>query len=93
MSVNPFAVISPEELDAEKAVHLFVEMYSDYPQIKRPGNIIMTGARGCGKSMLIRCCLPDVMMLKEKKSFSELEYLAFHIPVKKQVCAFLNCVF
>ena len=83
MSVNPFAVISPEELDAEKAVHLFVEMYSDYPQIKRPGNIIMTGARGCGKSMLIRCCLPDVMMLKEKKSFSELEYLAFHIPVKK----------
>lgn len=83
MSVNPFAVISPEELDAEKAAHLFVEMYSDYPQIKRPGNIIMTGARGCGKSMLIRCCLPDVLMLKDRKSFSDLEYLAFHIPVKK----------
>ena len=72
-----------EELDAEKAAHLFVEMYSDYPQIKRPGNIIMTGARGCGKSMLIRCCLPDVLMLKDRKSFSDLEYLAFHIPVKK----------
>ena len=52
---NPFAVVSPEEMKAEKAAQLFVEMYSDYPQIKRPGNIIMTGARGCGKTMLIRC--------------------------------------
>ena len=41
---NPFAVVSPEEMKAEKAAQLFVEMYSDYPQIKRPGNIIMTGA-------------------------------------------------
>lgn len=81
--MNPFAVVSPEELQADKAAELFVEMYSDYPQIKRPGNIIMTGARGCGKTMLIRCCSPDVLMLKDKKKLSELEYLAFHIPVKK----------
>ena len=83
MIANPFAVVSPEEMNAETAAQLFVEMYSDYPQIKRPGNIIMTGARGCGKTMLIRCCLPDVLMLKDGKSFDELEYLAFHIPVKK----------
>lgn len=83
MIVNPFAVVSPEEMDAEKAAQLFVEMYSDYPQVKRPGNIIMTGARGCGKTMLIRCCLPDVLMLKDQKRLDELEYLAFHIPVKK----------
>lgn len=81
--MNPFAVVSPEELQAAKAAELFVEMYSDYPQIKRPGNIIMTGARGCGKTMLIRCCSPDVLMLKDKKALNELEYLAFHIPVKK----------
>lgn len=80
---NPFAVVSPEEMKAEKAAQLFVEMYSDYPQIKRPGNIIMTGARGCGKTMLIRCCSPDVLMLKDNKRLDELEYLAFHIPVKK----------
>lgn len=83
MIANPFAVVSPEEMNAEKAAQLFVEMYSDYPQIKRPGNIIMTGARGCGKTMLIRCCLPDVLMLKDGKELNELEYLAFHIPVKK----------
>ena len=85
MIANPFAVVSPEEMTAEKAAQLFVEMYSDYPQIKRPGNIIMTGARGCGKTMLIRCCQPDVLMLKDgiKKRLDEIEYLAFHIPVKK----------
>lgn len=83
MVVNPFAVVSPEELEAEKAAQLFVEMYSDYPQIKKPGNIIMSGARGCGKTMLIRCCMPDVLMLKDGKKLNELEYISFHIPVKK----------
>ena len=78
MIANPFAVVSPEEMTAEKAAQLFVEMYSDYPQIKRPGNIIMTGARGCGKTMLIRCCQPDVLMLKDgiKKRLDEIDPLS-----------------
>jgi len=84
---NPFAVISPEEMDAQKAKQLFVEMYSDFPQIRRAGNIIMSGARGCGKSMLIRCSLPDVLMLpdanKQQTASSDLDYLSFHVPVKK----------
>jgi hypothetical protein len=83
MSDNPFSVTTPEEMTAKQANQLFVEMYSDYPQIGRPGNLLMTGARGTGKSMLIRCSLPDVMMIKDSKSFSELDYVAFHIPVKK----------
>lgn len=83
--MNPFAVISPEEMSAEQANQLFVEMYSDFPQIKRPGNVIISGARGCGKSMLIRCSMPDVLMLKDKKKFSELDYLAIHVPIKKTI--------
>jgi len=85
MLTNPFAVTSPEEMKAEKANELFVELYNtDFPQITRPGNIIMTGSRGCGKSMLIRCSLPDVIMLKKEGCrASDLEYLAFHVPVKK----------
>lgn len=43
---NPFAVISPEEMTAKQANQLFVEMHSDFPQIKRPGNVIISGARG-----------------------------------------------
>ena len=80
---NPFAVISPEEMNAEEANQLFVELHSDFPQIKRPGNVIISGARGCGKSMLIRCSLPDVLMLKDGKSLSQLDYLALRVHVKR----------
>lgn len=83
MYKNPFAVVTPEEMKAEEANQLFVEMHSDFPQIKRPGNVIITGARGCGKSMLIRCSLPDVLMLKDNKKLSELDYLALRIHVKR----------
>lgn len=80
---NPFAVISPEELTAEQANQLFVEMHSDYPEITRPGNTLIMGARGCGKSMLIRCSLPDFLMVREKKSFSQLPYLAVCVSIKR----------
>ena len=88
---NPFAVVSPEEMKAEKAAQLFVEMYSDYPQIKRPGNIIMTGARGCGKTMLIRCCSPDVLTMDTKREPRQLARLPelsvrFYIPSVGEVC-------
>lgn len=79
---NPFAVMSPEEMTAEQANELFVELHSDFPQIKRPGNIIITGARGCGKTMLIRCSMPDVLMLGGKR-LSELDYLALRVHVKR----------
>ncbi len=80
---NPFAVITPEELSAEQADQLFVEMYSDFPEITREGNAIITGARGCGKSMLIRCSQPDVQMIREDKHFEELQYVALNVPIKR----------
>lgn len=83
MKDNPFAIISPEELTAEQAYQLFVEMNSDYPEITRSGNTMIMGARGCGKSMLIRCSMPDVLMIKEGKAFEELPFLAFCVPIKK----------
>lgn len=83
MPRNPFASISPEDLDAVEANQLFVELHSDYPEITREGNTLIMGARGCGKSMMIRCSLPDVLMLSRKKQFNELPYLAFCIPVEK----------
>ena len=80
---NPFAVVSPEELSADEADQLFVEMHSDYPEITREGNTLITGARGCGKSMLIRCSLPDVLMLRKNLKFSDLPYLAVNVSIKK----------
>lgn len=83
MGNNPFAIVSPEYLNAEQANQLFVDLYSDYPEVTRAGNTFITGARGCGKSMLIRCSLSDVLMMREQKKFSELPFAAFCIPIKK----------
>lgn len=80
---NPFAIISPEDLNAIQADQLFVELYSNFPETTREGNSLIMGARGCGKSMMIRCSLPDVLMLRKKIGFSKLPYLAFCVPVKK----------
>lgn len=83
MPNNPFAIISPEDLNAVQADQLFVELNSDYPEITREGNTLIFGARGCGKSMMIRCSLPDVLMIRKNKKFDELPYLAFCVPVEK----------
>lgn len=80
---NPFAIISPEDLNAKQADQLFVELYSHFPEITREGNSLIMGARGCGKSMMIRCSLPDVLMLRKELEFNKLPYLAFCVPVKK----------
>lgn len=83
MIKNPFAVVSPEELSAEQANQLFVETYSDYPEINRPGNTLVTGARGCGKTMLIRCSQPDFLMVRKNLSFSQLPYFSVNVSIKK----------
>ena len=79
---NPFTIISPEDLNAELANQLFVEVYSDFPQVKNAGHSMIVGARGSGKSMIFRCLLPDVLKLTENCAFSDLEFVAFHIPIK-----------
>ena len=79
---NPFTIISPEDLNAELANQLFVEVYSDFPQVKNAGHSMIIGARGSGKSMIFRCLLPDVLMLTNECDFKELEFIAFHIPIK-----------
>ena len=83
MIKNPFAVVSPEELSAEQANQLFVETNSDYPEINRPGNTLVTGARGCGKTMLIRCSQPDFLMVRKKLAFSQLPYFSVNVSIKK----------
>lgn len=80
--MNPFTIISPEDLNAEHANQLFVEVYSDFPQVKNAGHSMIVGARGSGKSMIFRCLLPDVLKLTENCTFADLEFLAFHIPIK-----------
>lgn len=80
---NPFSVMVPDEMTAEEANEIFVELHADRPEVRGLGNIMISGVRGCGKSMLIRCSLCDFIMIREGKKFSELPYLAVSLPVKK----------
>ena len=80
---NPFSVMVPDEMTAEEANEIFVELHADRPEVRGLGNIMISGVRGCGKSMLIRCSLCDFIMIREGKRFSELPYLAVSLPVKK----------
>ena len=80
--INPFTVTSPEKLDAERAKQLFVEVFTDFPQVENAGNAMIVGARGAGKSMMFRCLLPDVMMKRCACKFNKLPFVAFHIPIK-----------
>ena len=81
---NPFVYIGPEEMTPEQTKQLFVELYSEFPRITRSGNVFITGARGTGKSMMIRYAMPDVQILvNEGRAFSELDCIAFHVKVKR----------
>lgn len=79
---NPFAVTSPEKMSAEDAERLFVEVFTDFPQVEKPGNAMIIGARGSGKSMMFRCLLPDVLMKRNDCDFANLPFVGFHIPIK-----------
>ena len=89
-NTNPFAVTSPEKLTADEAERLFVEVFTDFPQVEKPGNAMILGARGSGKSMMFRCLLPDVLMKRTKCDFTGLPFVAFHITIKNTQSNFLH---
>lgn len=80
---NPFSVTSPEELTDEQMVKLFVDVFSDFSKIKLEGHTFIHGARGTGKSMMLRFLEPLVQMKSEKLGrTSDLPFYAVHIPIK-----------
>lgn len=83
MSKNPFGVQNPEHVDAEYIARNFVEVQTDFPRLKEPGNTFIHGARGTGKSMLLRSLEPRVMILQEKAAkLKDLPFVAVHVPLR-----------
>lgn len=83
MSPNPFGVQNPEHVDPEYIARNFVEVWTDFPRLKEHSNTFVHGARGTGKSMLLRSLEPRVMILKEEASkLKELPFLAVHVPLR-----------
>jgi hypothetical protein len=84
MTKNPFGVLSPEQLDADYIAKNFVNVFTDLPRVKDLGNTFISGARGTGKSMLLRALEPKVMLaLGEITNIKELSFLSIHVPLRK----------
>ncbi len=81
MSTNPFAVSSPEMMDAAEMLRLFVPLSENF-EIDSPGHVFIHGHRGCGKSMMLRKMTPDCMMLSGSVALSELPYLGLYATIK-----------
>ncbi|MDO7877356.1 hypothetical protein Q5H93_21605 [Hymenobacter sp. ASUV-10] len=81
--MNPFAVQTPEDISAQEAFDLFVDVFTDFNQVRLPGHTFLHGPRGSGKSMMFRFMLPDCQMLNLKQPLPQHNYFSVYIPVKK----------
>jgi len=82
---NPFSVVSPEALSPKDIANLFVDVFTDFPRVQDIGHTFIHGARGSGKSMLLRYLEPAVQIeAKQVENILGLKYLAIHVPIKKE---------
>ncbi len=79
---NPFAVQTPEDISAEDIKSLFVDVFNDFYNIKKPGHTFLHGPRGSGKSMMFRYLEPDCQKLVHNAGLDALHFLAVYVPIK-----------
>lgn len=80
---NPFEIKTPESNSAEDILELFVDVFSDFWQVKEIGHTFLNGPRGSGKSMMFRYMMPDCQMLKTGCKANELDFFAVYVGVKQ----------
>lgn len=83
MSKNPFEIKTPEQNTADEIVNLFVDVFTDFFQVKEANHTFINGPRGSGKSMMFRYILPDCQKIVKKCEFNELDFFSIYIPIKK----------
>lgn len=82
--INPFSVKTPENLSPEDIASLFVDVFSDYPKLLHTEHTFLHGARGTGKSMMLRFMEPKVQIAAGKvNAVANLPFYAVHMPIKK----------
>src|ERR1035437_385843 len=82
LSENPFTVQTPEEISAEDATALFVDMFTDFEKLHHVGHTFVHGPRGSGKSMMFRFMQPDCQCLDKKTPLHKLRYFGAYVPIK-----------
>src|SRR5215212_3394653 len=79
---NPFAVQTPEAISAEDVIFLFVDVFTEFYNVLKPGHTFLHGPRGSGKSMMFRYMQPDCQLLVKKVPLDSIEYLSVYVSVK-----------
>ena len=79
---NPFAVQTPEGIPAADMDSLFVDVFTDFYNIKRVGHTFLHGPRGSGKSMMFRYLEPDCQCFALHQSVAELPFFAVYVSIK-----------
>ena len=82
LTVNPFKVFTPEDMLPADVAKLFVDVFTDFPKIRDRGHTLVSGPRGCGKSMIFRYMMPDCQVLSLQCSFDKLPFFSVLISIK-----------
>lgn len=80
--MNPFDVKTPEKLGASEIHELFVDVFTDFGQVKEVFHTFLNGPRGSGKSMMFRYMMPDCQMLDKDCTLTDLDFFSLYIPIK-----------
>lgn len=79
---NPFKVFTPEDLNTQQTIDLFVEVpYLN--KVQDIGNTMLNGPRGSGKSMLFRYMKVDCQMMVNDGRLHDLPFFGVLISIKK----------
>jgi hypothetical protein len=79
---NPFKVLTPEDMDAADVQALFVDVFTDFYKILEQGHTMVSGPRGCGKSMMFRYLLPDCQRLARGCELGQLAFCGVLVSIK-----------
>lgn len=86
-STNPFVVESPEKLSAKQIVDLFIERFTQLETVRQRRHTFIWGARGSGKSMMLRYLEPQCQAIAQgniAKFLNQVEaLLAVYCPCKE----------
>ncbi len=85
---NPFAVFSPEGLNAKEVVDLFIEASPGVDSIQTDGHAMLLGPRGAGKSMILRYMEPDCQRIALRsegieRQLCDLPYYSAYITIRE----------
>ncbi len=82
---NPFSGKKPDEMSPSFVAKYFVDTHTDFQKILDPGNSFINGARGTGKSMLLRSLEMTVATERENlTNIHNLDYVGIHVPLRKE---------